>query len=82
MNKHPLRKYLDERNWSVAEFIERKKLNLSQPFVQNLIEGICNPSKASAEKLSEATGIPKEVIMFPESHSNFIPKSKKRQQKS
>lgn len=74
-NKHPLRKYLDEHGWSVAEFIERKRLKFSQCFIYDLMDGTRNPSRKSAEILSEATGLAKEILMFPENHSNFTPKT-------
>lgn len=73
-NKHPLRKYLDEHGWSVAEFIERKRLKFSQCFIYDLMDGTRNPSRKSAEILSEATGIPLEVLLLPENYPNFTPK--------
>jgi len=74
MDKHPLRKYLDANGWSVATFLERKRLSFSRSFIQSVLSGVANFRKASAEKISEATGIPKEVLMFPEDYQNFTPK--------
>lgn len=74
MNKHPLRKYLDKHNWSVAEFIERKKLKFSVTFIYGICDGTRNPSRKSAEILSEATGIPLEVLLLPENYPNFTTK--------
>lgn len=73
MYKHPLKKYLEKHGWSVAMFLERKRLCYSKSFIHNVLSGVANLRKASAEKISTATGIPKEVLMFPDDYPNYTP---------
>lgn len=72
---HPLKRYLRSKGWSVREFIERNRLEFSASYIQGVMDGYGNLTKASAAKLSEVTGISKEVLMFPEDYSNFTPKT-------
>lgn len=68
---HPLKKFIRSKDISVAEFIDRYRLEFSRSFIQGILDGYANLGKASAQKLSQATGIPKEVLMFPEDYPDY-----------
>lgn len=66
MRMHPLKVYLLSNDLSIRQFLDKYKLKFSPAFISEVINGNKNLSKPSVEILFNATGIPKEVLMFPE----------------
>ena len=62
---HPLRRYLDRHGLSPEQFVTQKKVNLSVSFIRQVCKGEREPSRVTAKVLSDVTGIPLEVLMFP-----------------
>lgn len=63
---HPLRRFIHSKKLTIQEFIDQYKIGLSRSFVVMVCCGTANLAKGTAEKISRATGIPPEVLMFPE----------------
>ena len=68
---HPLKRYLDKHGLSPEKFVARKKVNLSVSFIRQVCKGEREPSRVTARILSEITGIPMEVLMFPGLEERF-----------
>lgn len=66
MSMHPLRRFLNEEGLSVKEFIAKYNIGLSRSFVTMVSLGSANLAKGTAVKIANATGIPAELLMFPE----------------
>ena len=66
---HPLKKLMLKHNLKITEFVREYKLNYTPEFINYVVKGQRNLSKATAKELSRATGIPAEVLMFPENHN-------------
>ena len=68
---HPLHKFILERDLSFQEFIDRFKPGLSRSFLSDVCHGKRNLSKGSAVKISQITGIPAEILIFPEAAHKY-----------
>ena len=68
---HPLQRFIMGHDMSIQEFIDRYKPGLSRSFISDVCHGKRNLSKNSALKISQATGIPAEVLIFPEAAHKY-----------
>lgn len=68
-NTHPIKRYLQENNITAKEFVKRSNLALTPAFISFVMRGKRDMRKRTAIMLSQATGIPKEELMFPEDYN-------------
>lgn len=78
---HPLRRFIKKQGLTIQEFVDQYKIGLSRSFVVMVCCGTANLAKGTAEKISRATGIPPEVLMFPELDKEFARHKKEKEQK-
>lgn len=76
---HPLRRFMKKEKLSVKQFIAKYNIGLSRSFVTMVSLGSANLAKGTAEKISKATGIPAEFLMFPELEKKYA-RCKKEQE--
>lgn len=58
-----------KHNLKITEFVREYNLDYTPEFINYLVKGQRNLSKAAAKNISRATGIPAEVLMFPENYN-------------
>ena len=66
---HPLKKLMVKHNLKITEFVREYNIDYTPEYINYLIKGQRDPSKKAAKNLSRATGIPAEVLMFPENYN-------------
>lgn len=66
---HPLKKLIVKHKLKITEFVREYNLDYTPEYINYLIKGQRNPSKKAAKTISQATGIPAEVLMFPENYN-------------
>ena len=66
---HPLKKLMKKHNLKITEFVREYKIGYTTEFISYVIRGERNLRKKSALDISHATGIPVEVLMFPENYN-------------
>ncbi len=77
---HPLRRFVHSKKLTIQEFIDQYQIGLSRSFLVMVCCGTANLAKGTAEKISRATGIPPEVLMFPELDKEFARHKKEKEQ--
>lgn len=78
---HPLRRFIHKKGLSIQEFVDQYKIGLSRTYIVMICCGSANFAKGTAEKVSKATGIPAEILMFPELDPGYV-QYKKEQKKA
>ena len=78
---HPLKRFIHKKKLTIQEFIDQYEIGLSRSFVTMVCLGSANLAKGTAEKISKATGIPAEKLMFPELDKTYA-RCKKEQEKA
>ena len=66
---HPLKKLMVKHKLKLSEFVREYEIGYTPEFINYVTKGQRNLSKRSAKDISRATGIPVEVLMFPENYN-------------
>ncbi len=77
---HPLKRFIQKEKLSIQGFIDKYQIGLSRSFVVMVCLGKANLAKGTAEKISQKTGIPAEVLMFPELDKQYARYKKEKEQ--